>query len=337
MTPSPDAPPAAAGRNLLRWAASWGATVVVFAIVALEVPLGATLRTLADGDFVLLAAGVVVALAGQFLLAAMKYREMLRLLGMPLDLGTILTMRVGTLSAARFLPLMACDAMRVAYLRRVHRLPVVRGVSLTLLETAWDVSMLATFAAVGAGSPWSWAVAAAWLAGVAAVGLSGAPRGPVHGRIATALARVREWSAAPRTRRIMARVGALSFVIVACDVAATVLAFRAVHLDAPAVDLARRVPWLLIAAAIPLTPMGLGTREAAAVLILAPFGTLEQRVAGALAASMVSKVIPALLGLPWVRPVMARLASGPEDGRGEPPPDDATTLPRPADGMGGMT
>jgi len=320
-------------REWLRWGLGWAATFLVLAIVIVEVPLGEAIRDFAEADLLAVGLAAVMALVGQFVLAPVKYGLMLRLLGMPLRCGTILAMRAGTLAASRFLPLMASDAMRIAYLKRVHGFPLVRGGLLSLMETGWDVLALLTLAAVATGWGWAWAACVAGGGAVAAIVLRRSPSRPPSGRLEVAFARLVQWFRKPRTRRDLAKITLLSFLIVACDIAVCMLSFRAIHLDCPLDELAPRVTLLILVSAILFTPMGLGTREAAALLLLAPYGTAGQRVAGAFATSMLGKVLPALAGLPWVRPVMAHLVEGASarvsEGfeleravRGGTPPDD---------------
>ena len=75
------------------------------------------------------------------------------------------------------------------------------------------------------------------------------------------------------------------------------LVFKALGLDVPLKPLFLFVPLVMLVSEIPVTFLGLGTREAAIVLFFSPFGPLEKLLAVGILISFSEYLLPNFLSL----------------------------------------
>jgi len=80
---------------------------------------------------------------------------------------------------------------------------------------------------------------------------------------------------------------------------------RAFHVDVPLLFMAASVPVILATGALPITPAGLGTQQAAMLYFFAPFGTEAQILAYGLAFPVALSLGRMILGLVYVRDLRA--------------------------------
>ena len=222
-------------------------------------------------------------------------------------------LRLGSFPVRYLMPLKSGEVVRIAYLQRRHGVPPVRGALLALADSAAEAVVILAFWALGLAVEIRRGAVLA-LAGAAAVALlwryGGAllrsPRLPLAGVRSEWLRQLQD---APRSGRARKLIRALlcGALYVGAVLVAHWMAFRALGLSLPASVILSSVPPMLLLAGLHLTPLGLGTREGAAVVLLAPYGRPEQLLTAALLLSFVLHGAPLLAGVFAMKPLSDRL------------------------------
>lgn len=85
------------------------------------------------------------------------------------------------------------------------------------------------------------------------------------------------------------------------------LVFKALGLDIPFKPLFLLVPLVMLVSEIPITFLGLGSREAAIIFFFSGFATPEKLLAAGILISFSEYIWPNLLSLLWIRPFFDRM------------------------------
>jgi|Deesub1362A_J573_1020465.scaffolds.fasta_scaffold02109_5 hypothetical protein len=293
-------------------------------------------RALAGARWELVVAAALLNLP-LLLLKALRWRSVLRLQGIDLPVGPSLAYYLASLYWAFLTPGRVGELARVAYLRGNHQVPAALALAGVVADRLLDLYALLWAAAVGL----AWGVYPAWRApaGVAVAGLVLAPA-----LLALAAHRRPAAGAVPRQEgvrwpRLRARLGELGRGL-------TVLwqpgLWRALLLTAASYLVFFTQAWLLtaalglglrwgevapvvavtnMAAYLPVSVSGLGTREGCLWLMLSPLGVgLAQVLALSLTMVLVFYLVSGVLGAAawWRHPVPLRwLRQGGEPAEGE--------------------
>lgn len=204
-----------------------------------------------------------------------------------------------------FAPAMAGDLLRVTGLR--DHAPAMLTAGALLVERLLDVAVLSVFAAVGGmmfGRP--------EIALVAVAGLSG---------VITALILARRADRLPLGRKARKRLAELSVAVdklikkprtLAAAVLATLvhwqvnmalaaILFYGVGIDAPYGFIVAAMPVAIFVGLVPVTLGGMGTRDAAMVVLFASYAEPSQIMAAGLLYSLFTYWVLGVLGLPFAR------------------------------------
>jgi hypothetical protein len=245
------------------------------------------------------------------LLSAVRWRIVLAAMGYRLSLGRALHAVLATWPLAVVLPSRAGDFVRALHIRDVA--PPFATAGSVLAEKAVDVQSLCLLSIVGGASTGAWELAgvatgvllAAWAGAVAVVRI---------GRNAAALPIVRRFpdkvaqlaAAFESLARDRARFGLTvlaSFAAWLNAVGILAVLLWMARLDLPLGAVASLWPLSVMAGMVPVTLGGLGTRDAAFLLLLAATG-LQVHEASVLSATLgyalVASWLPALVGIPFM-------------------------------------
>lgn len=275
-------------------------------------------RSLDAANHTLLVAAALLVVLGDALANSQKYRRLLELLGGRMSLGETIVLRMGSLPARHLMPLKSGELIRIVYLQRLHGVPLTRGALLAFIDSALEGAAILALWLLGLAldRPATAALVALAVAACAALlrrhgeALSRAPRLPLASLRAEGLRLLRS-SPLPWIARRLASASLYTALYMAVAFVAHALVFRAFGLSLPASALLRALPPMLLLTGLHLTPFGLGAREGAAVMLLAPYGSPTQLVAASLALSLVLHGASLLAGLLAMKPLSDRLLASP--------------------------
>lgn len=287
-------------------------TAALFAGVFFFVPLGDTLSRVRRLHIETIVAALALSTIFNAVVYADRWRMALRALGFRAPLDTVIRVFVATGPLRLLLPHQTGELATGAALAAQSGFPVGKTIS-TLIYNKY-LSLMATFTllAIGvvAGAPahlrFLQLTAAATilvLTGFFVLETAGG-RGVIHNlaeRFAPSLGRM--------TRSLLAafadlpfgvkiKLLAYTFVFQLSEVLVCYLLFRDLGIELPVVQLLAYVQLMILATALPISIAGTGTREAVALLLLAPIAGPEAAVAAGLAYSFFEYLWPLVLGLP---------------------------------------
>lgn len=245
------------------------------------------------------------------LLSALRWRTLLAGLGIELCFRRAAAIVLGIFPVNAVSPARAGDLLRVRALQ--GRAPGGLVLAGLLAERLMDVAILAAIAAAGAAwlGRWDLALPAA-AALAAALGLcllSGCLRegaAPAAGSSRLAWLRARARAAAgvfARLRRHPGRIALAAAIGLGHWMAAILLVrllFGGVSAPLSMIEVAAAMPLAIFVGLLPVTLGGMGTRDAAMVLLFGAWASPEQSLAVALLYTAFVYGFPALIGLPFL-------------------------------------
>ena len=306
------------GRRLGVLALTSLVTLVVLALVLRTVDPAAVLTSLSRADAGLLVLVLLLPLVVDTLLAALTLRETLRSYGVKTTYAAALAATAGNLAIHQSMPSSIGIFGRVVYLARAHGVDERAGslsvVTVLWLKLGWLLLMaaIASWFVAGTGLPVRLGLVAAWLGvlSLAAVAPWLARRlgeRAAAGRVGAALGAV----GAIRARRpALLRASLSALPLVALEPFVFWLALLALGGSIEPLVVLAAIPLCIIVAKLPITLMGLGTREA---MVLTLFSGLEEPETLLLASLLYGAgqhLLPALVGALLTFPFVGRIVRG---------------------------
>jgi len=303
----------------LRVAAPALATVALLWFVVRHVGVEPLVLAVRAADPGWLAAAVLWNAAIHVGVPAEKFRRILGRLGHRLTLAETARIWLGCQPLRFFMPLKSGELFKVLYLRSVHGVPPGVGTWGVLIDKLTNFIALAAFAVAGAlagatATPFS---RAAWpLVAVLLMVMGGVLAAPVPRWLEQSAARwparvgrfASELAGATRHLGAGAKLGflAISTGQVLTEGIGFWLCLRALGASVPLGGLWLRAPLVILAANLPVTISGIGTRELAMVVVLGGAAPAATLAAAGILVSLVGPVLLAVLGLPFVARFLAQ-------------------------------
>ncbi len=295
-------------RQRLAWAAATVLTLILLSWLLFKVQPRQVMGALSRGDPWFIGLAALLALGFNTLQSAELYRWTLRGFGLRLPYVEVLLATGGNLAIQGTLPGGTGHMMRVAYLNRKCGAPLAGATAAVVAGLWFKLTWLLVMATAG----WALALAppavpgpllAALLAGMLFLTAAASPvtrwlgaNTRLPGRAAGAVNAVAE--SVSDIRGAAMSLGALHALL---SVLAEVAIFAVImHGLGATVDLALTAacfPLVIIVSKLPITIMGMGTREALTVLLFAGAAPPGVLLAGALAFSAVEHLLPTLVGI----------------------------------------
>jgi len=282
---------------------------------------------LARAEIRVLLAALMVSLSTNCVLAALRWRFILRRMGLEIGLAEAFMIKMGSAPLKSVLPLRAGEAGRVLYLKRRHGFSAVKGTASILLELGSNILVFIALilgggVICGADPGGSRLPLLAVLAVSAGTALVLSPRSTRRFLRAAAAkipsARVRgaldTLFSLPRFFRPLELGGlfAFSLLIQSGKLLSFYLAARSLGISYSPATYLVALPFSILLATIPVTILGIGLREntlAELIPLYNPLAGESAIVGSALLLSLLEYVFPVLLGLFWTRRFLSGLAS----------------------------
>ncbi len=257
----------------------------------------------------------VITLISEFIFWTLRYRAILRTTGNSLAFKEVLAIRMGTMPVRQALPFYAGDVVRVMLLSRKHHIRASHSILTHLLNASSQVFGLALAAGIGMVITKNIAGAIVILV-LAMICLAAACLSRALDRYA---ARSRQTtdsldlisSIAAFSGRLtgeMPSIIMLSIICTACELIASYLIMASFGLKFPGWNIIFTLSAISLIGSIPLTPFGLGIREATVTVLAAGWMGPAGLAISAIASTALLRVLPALAGTYWLIPNLKALA-----------------------------
>lgn len=302
-------------------------TIAVLAVLLWQLDLDELRVALVGADRGLVAAAAGASVFGCFVLESLRWRWLLQRLGCDLPVSEAVRLQAVSMPLRLATPAKSGLVLCALYLDRHHGLPLARGLSSVLLEKLHNlvfylllIVTLPLSHATGQALarlpfPRSWAVlgSAVVLAAVLALGvlarvLSEGVALPLPARLRALLrdlfASLAWLSLAQQAWFLLITTGVMALTFFEFQ-----LLFLSMGISLPLPVMAYAMTLIVLISNLPITLGGLGTREAAAVLLLAPLASQERVVAVMALLYVFHMLLPALIGVGWL-PLFLRRMGG---------------------------
>ena len=271
---------------------------------------------LARGNRRLIALAALISLLINIAWGTLKWQRILKLLHHPLGFKEALAVRSGFLPLKVLLPLKSSELLKAYYLEKLKHIPFGRTVSSLLLDKVMNVLVTLGMLFVGLCriSPcvFRWVAALGLLLIFLFLFAQGTPRGIVAcvkklsprlgdftGQLLSGL---REVGSVEKVKLIL-----YSFVYQLSEFLNTYILFRAMGITVPFSLILILIPLIMVVNNIPVTVLGMGTREALMVFLFAQYGSSTALLSAGLLVSLVEHVLPVVFGLLFIKPLLALL------------------------------
>jgi len=292
----------------LRWLIAAALTAAVLLGLAAFVDLAEVTARLAEAEPVTLAVALGLMFASRFVVDAVRWRLALAGLGCRLGFAEALLLQASSIPLRLVTPAKSGVLVSAFYLQRRHELPVARALSSVLLEKCHNlvayVGLVALLPLAGAVSgDWALTVPTGWLVAGSAALIAGASLGwALRERVLARLGPRAEkltqlvsafWEIGPAGQLVLFALTALGMGL---EFVEFHLLFQAVGVHLPLTALTYGLAVSILISNLPLTLGGVGTREAAALVLFAPLADAEGILAAMALLYAAHLLLPAALG-----------------------------------------
>ena len=284
-------------------------------LVASSVDLRGTWNAIAGFPVLAALLCTAIALFEEVLVGPFKWRFVVRDVGVPLSLREAILIRVGSQPVRAVAPLKSGEALPVAYLSRVHKLPAGLGAGTVVFEkavNAWS-AIVHILVALGLLGFWiAWPALALWT-------VIPFVRGPVRW-LASRVAgdgKIRRFAGDTLQAILSIRPGTLALqlplaiLFTGLEIVNTAVVLKVLGAEVPFAVVLLTVPISYFLNNVPVTFLGIGMREGFFVLMLSGLAGRAEALATGVLVSAFEYVVPTLVGLLFSRRFLARMTAGP--------------------------
>ena len=269
-----------------------------------------TMAVLQACDIRLVGLAVLISLSINVFFGAEKWRRILAGLGCRLPYREILAIRTGCIPFKVLFPLKSAELLKALYLDRRGRLSFTRSASSLILDKVLNLLVVIPIATVGLmfvdiNVSWIFLVLVLMLillvvySALFRKGLIGIVS-RMHPRLNGIATGLLSGFAEVGFREKMILV-TYSFVYQSSEFINTFILLKAVGVTVPFFYLMVVIPVIMVVNNLPITALGLGTREIAVVFFFARFGPAASLLSAGILISLVEHVLPVLTGLLFMR------------------------------------
>jgi uncharacterized membrane protein YbhN (UPF0104 family) len=303
-------------KKLAWWIAGAGVSFLVLVFLFIRLDFSVVLDHVRKAWSFPLFLAFLISLLSNLLLSAWQWRGVYAEMGHPLPLLEHIFVKAAIYPLRAVIPMRGGDLGRPVYMSRVHRIPIAKSLSATALILAINISILLFFSFVG-----FLAAGEMVLSFICLLSLGSLLFGAAYVRLLLeekknepAVSKKEEgwWEARIEETRWTARVSMeallpiilLGIVTLFGQVVEFTLIATAMNVQLTLRTALGFVPVIILAGSLPISFMGLGVREAATILILASYGSVQKLMGVGLLFSLMDQVALAIIGVIALAPFM---------------------------------
>ncbi len=268
-----------------------------------------TIESLQDCDLRLAGLAVLFSLSVNIFLGAEKWRKILAALGCVLPYREVLSIRTGCIPFKVLLPFKSSELLKAVYLDRRKKLAFSRAVGSLILDKVLNIMIIIPVAVIGltfVDIPVPRILLLSVLLLILLVvyshrfrqGLIGMVT-QIHPRLTGMFSGFLSGFAEVRTGQKTVLI-LYSLVYQSSEFVNAYLLLKAVGVTVPFFYLMVMIPVIMVVNNLPITVLGLGTREIAVVFFFSRFGPSASLLSGAILISLIEHVLPVVVGLLFV-------------------------------------
>jgi len=303
--------------RLVQFTVTVGVSLLIFSFLFSKINVEELISVMYRSNLKLILLTVVISLLANIFLGAERWRRILQALGCPLSYREVFYIRTGCIPLKIVFPMKSSELFKALYLYRRRKLPFAQGVSSLILEKVLNV--LATLGI--------------FLFGLSSLDLKIHPFIPIGGIFIIIFflfsSKMREFCIIfskivhPKLYKFILQLfssfeyisprekGILIFYSLWYQFSEffnTYILFRAVGIEISFFLILALVPLIMIVNNLPITILGLGTREGLIVFLFAKYGTSGYLLSAGMLVSFVEHILPVVIGLFFIKTFLIHLA-----------------------------
>lgn len=278
------------------------------------------MATVRNADARLVSLSIAASLIINIFVGTAKWRKILAALGYTITFSEALMVRSGCIPLKLIFPLKSHELLKALYLKQHKSIPVIQSINSLLLDKSFNLVTLVGVFVCGLAfikTPVPPALAAAILALLILIVFFKRARlylSHVCGRIHPAFGKLTEQLLDGFTQLSLKEKGVIilySMLYQGSEFFNTYILMKAVGINTvPFSLIAVFLPLIMIANNLPLTVLGLGTREALMVFFFLPYAAREMLLGASIMVSLIEYIIPVCFGLLFVHAFLSRIIGG---------------------------
>ncbi len=294
---------------IIRAVVPFSVSALILFVLFVKVDMHRVLSTLQSCAPGLVMIAVLISLSVNIFVGALKWRRILSVLGCSLPYREVVAIRTGCIPFKVLFPLKSSELLKALYLDRTGRIGFLPAVSSLMVDKALNLLILFGLASSGLLYVGSGLLSLS-LGGVLIVLLwflfSSHCREMVVGMSSRIHSRLGEMVSAlfsgftALSRKDIGILGAYSLLYQLSEFGNTYLLLKAVGVTLPLGALLVFVPVIMIINNLPITVLGLGTREAAMIFFFSRWGSPAALLSGSILVTLVEHILPVLAGFLFI-------------------------------------
>ncbi|MFC1631245.1 lysylphosphatidylglycerol synthase transmembrane domain-containing protein [Candidatus Omnitrophota bacterium] len=297
-------------KNWLRQIAAVIISLLLLGLLLSKIDVRQARATILASDVRLILLAVVVSLSVNIFFGAVKWRRILTDLGCKLPFKEVLSIRSGCLPLKLIFPLKSSEVFKAFYLHQQKKLSFARGIGSLFLDKGLNLLVALAILLVSLSIldlQFSRVLPIAGLLVIILIVFSDRTRKTliyfsqkIHPKLSDFTTKLfssfSDIGFAEKLRLIF-----YSIIFQFSEFLNTYILFKAVGLSVPFSSVLVFVPLILIINNLPITVLGLGTREALIVFLFAQYGPLPALLSAGMLVSLIEHILPVLVGLFFVK------------------------------------
>ncbi|MFH1876334.1 MAG: lysylphosphatidylglycerol synthase transmembrane domain-containing protein [Candidatus Omnitrophota bacterium] len=305
-------------KNFLITTASVAVSTLIIAALLRAVDVRAVIHTIRAARRETLIISCLISLGINIFLGTAKWKRIIAALGCTVSFKETLMIRSGCLPLKLILPLKTHEILKIAYLARRKNISVARAAHSLVLDKALNLLTLAGIMLVGtiiAPLPMPKLIPFIALLGMAALIFFTRPYDILVRYVKCLLPRYTRHveELASGMREIPAKEKAIlagySLVYQSSEFLNTYLLMTAVGCFVPFSQILVFIPFVMLAGALPMTILGMGTREGLMIFLFAAYAPAATLMSAGILVSLVEHLLPVIFGLIFLFPFIRGLSS----------------------------
>lgn len=285
-------------------------SLLILYVLSLRIDIGKTVTALRGCDVGLVGLAMTISLSINIFFGAEKWRRILAALGCRLPYREALSIRTGCIPFKVLFPLKSSELLKAVYLDRRGRLSFTRSTSSLLLDKMLNLLVIIPIAITGItliGAEVSrffllfllilillMVYSALFRQGLIGIVTRMHPR--LNGITTDLLSGFAEVGMSEKMLLVF-----YSFVYQSSEFVNMYILLKAVGITVPFFYLMAVVPVIMVVNNLPITTLGLGTREVAIVFFFSQFGPSATLLSAGILTSFVEHILPVAVGLLFIR------------------------------------
>lgn len=297
----------------IRFILPWFVTLVIFLLIFIRLDIAEIFESIKQSSYIWIACAVAVALIANALIGADKWRVFLKFLKCKIKLWDSLVIRMGTSPIINILPFKLGEVSKIICLMHLHKCPLIKSTSSIVGEYFLNLLAAGLLTCFGCifeqRNPYHAGEIALFMIIVISLGIY-IYRSNMFRAFILRIAKKGHYKVYDIFNNLFNLnkfIGKREFLIlflysifyISTELVGFYLLCRAFSISIGFTAVILFLPLIIIICQLPVTILGLGTRELCVLFFFSPYASAEELIGLGMSYSLIKYIMPNLMGLPF--------------------------------------